>query len=90
MSDQDGTFEIELALTDETYQQVAEAAKEAGLEIDEFILEAATEKAARMLGIDDSTRICVSQAAADRMLQALDAPWQPNEKLLQAMVRRQN
>jgi len=67
----------------EVHQVVNQAADLLGSTISQFLIDAAVEKATRV--IEQSTKIALSQQQAELVFSLLDEPGLPNEKLLDAI-----
>lgn len=85
MSDKN-EIQLTASIDEETYELVAEAASLLNMPLIDFVSAAVIEKAEAFHR--EGVRIQIDWDTADRMLQALDAPAEPNEYLQEAIITR--
>ena len=68
-----------------THQRIARAAELSGRSMNQFLVDAATRMAKKI--VEEATTIRVTNEAADRMMEVLGNPTPPNEPLREAASR---
>ncbi|NUL35994.1 DUF1778 domain-containing protein [Kosakonia sacchari] len=79
---------IDLRLTDEDKKMIEEAAAMTNQTITQFLLSSASERAAEV--IEQHRRLVLSEASWNRVMDAIENPPTPNDKLKRAAKRLQN
>ena len=74
--------------SNEVHQLIHQAVSIQGSTVSQFLIDAATEKATKI--IDQSTKIELSQKNAELIFGLLDNPGEPNDKLLGAIEQYKN
>lgn len=79
---------IDLRLTDEDKKMIEEAAAMTNQTITQFLLSSASERAAEV--IEQHRRLVLSEASWNRVMEAIENPPAPNDKLKRAAKRLQS
>ncbi|WP_086871465.1 DUF1778 domain-containing protein [Kosakonia pseudosacchari] len=79
---------IDLRLTDEDKKMIEEAAAMTNQTITQFLVSSASERAAEV--IEQHRRLVLSEASWNRVMDAIENPPAPNDKLKRAAKRLQN
>lgn len=79
---------IDLRLTDEDKSMIEEAAAMSNQTITQFMVNSASERAAEV--IEQHRRLILNEGSWDRIMDALDNPPEPNDRLKRAAKRLQN
>lgn len=79
---------IDLRLTDEDKSMIEEAAAMSNQTITQFMVNSASERAAEV--IEQHRRLILNEGSWDRIMEVLDNPPEPNDRLKRAAKRLQN
>ncbi|MGL4428519.1 MAG: DUF1778 domain-containing protein [Silvania sp.] len=79
---------IDLRLTDEDKSMIEEAAAMSNQTITQFMVNSASERAAEV--IEQHRRLILNEGSWNRIMDALDNPPEPNDRLKRAAKRLQN
>ncbi|MEG1211429.1 MAG: DUF1778 domain-containing protein [Leclercia sp.] len=79
---------IDLRLTDEDKNLIEEAAAMSNQTITQFMVNSASERAAEV--IEQHRRLILNEGSWNRVMEAIDNPPEPNDRLKRAVKRLQN
>lgn len=79
---------IDLRLTDEDKKMIEEAAAMTNQTVTQFLVNSASERAAEV--IEQHRRLILSEESWNRVMDAIENPPAPNDKLKRAVKRLQN